>query len=173
MHMSCHCETECFAAQSTLGGRGRGGEGGLSLPRVEFYNRLNDLSLLFSLARRGVPLASRLKGAYNIDMDHFDDDGEIGRPLMGIPLLPTSAPPPPQIEVGQTDRSVSDAIDRLLKASGIPLTEVAKRLEVRPQTVDQYRSGRRSKPSVAWLVRLAAAVGARVVIQFPATSGRP
>lgn len=65
------------------------------------------------------------------------------------------------------DRAVSALIEKLLDRANLSEKELAERLGVRPQTVHQYRMSLRKRPSIQWLVKLASACGAKIVIEFP------
>jgi transcriptional regulator with XRE-family HTH domain len=59
-------------------------------------------------------------------------------------------------------------IDQLLAHAGLSQTEVAERLGIRVQSLNQYRYLRRKRPSLRWFARLAEACGARITLEFPA-----
>ena len=76
-----------------------------------------------------------------------------------------------QIAVISTDdRAVMGMIELLLDRAGVPQAEVARRLGIRFQSLNQYRWLRRKRPSIQWFARLANACGARLVIEFPTKS---
>lgn len=65
------------------------------------------------------------------------------------------------------DRSISALIDRLLDRANLTESALAERLGITRQTLHQYRMSRRKRPSVQWLVKLAAACGAKIVVELP------
>lgn len=65
------------------------------------------------------------------------------------------------------DRALMGLIEMLLERAGVPQAEIARRLGIRHQSLNQYRWLRRKRPSIQWLVKLANACGARIIIEFP------
>lgn len=87
-----------------------------------------------------------------------------------VPLPSTSASNPASIVVVLNDpRAVTNLISQLLARSGMSQAELCRRLGIRPQSLQQYRAGRRSKPSAEWLARLVQVCGGRMIVEFPTT----
>ncbi len=59
-------------------------------------------------------------------------------------------------------------IEEILDRAGLPQSEICRRLGIKTQSLNQYRTLRRKRPSIQWLCRLADACGARLIIEFPA-----
>jgi predicted XRE-type DNA-binding protein len=93
-------------------------------------------------------------------------------PTSQIVPLPSSATPthnrPSLAAVIADDRAIMSLIEQLLDRSGLPQTEIARRLGIRKQSLNQYRHLRRKRPSIQWIARLADACGARLFVEFPA-----
>lgn len=64
-------------------------------------------------------------------------------------------------------KAIAALVDQLLTRAGLSQAEVCRRLGVHPTSFNQYRIGRRVKPSLWWIVRLANVCGARIVVEFP------
>jgi len=92
-----------------------------------------------------------------------------------ISAVPTPLPssfsssrgPRPAAVIQSDPRGIPRLIEVILSRAGMPAAEVARRLGIQPQALNQYRTGRRINPSVLWLARLAAVCGGRVVVEFP------
>lgn len=69
--------------------------------------------------------------------------------------------------ISPDDRALTSLIARLIDTCGLHQAELANRMGVKRQSVNQYRIGRRTHPSVQWLARLVAACGGRLLIEFP------
>ena len=69
-----------------------------------------------------------------------------------------------------SDDATAKLIAQLLNKAGLSIGEAARQMGVTPNAIRQYVKGRRNKPSVAWLVRLAELCGATVYIEFPDAS---
>lgn len=65
------------------------------------------------------------------------------------------------------DRAIAKLIDELLDRSNLTVSEVAERIGTSKQSVHQYRSLRRKRPSVQWLTRLVEACGGRIYVELP------
>ena len=63
--------------------------------------------------------------------------------------------------------AIAALVDQLLTRAGLSQAEVCRRLGIHPTSFNQYRLGRRVKPSLWWMTRLANVCGARIVIEFP------
>lgn len=68
-------------------------------------------------------------------------------------------------------RVISRLLETLLHRAGLTPAAAARALGVRPQAVQQYLGGRRTKPSLLWFVKLAEVCGARVYVEFPKRRG--
>jgi hypothetical protein len=93
-------------------------------------------------------------------------------PLIGAPVpLPSSqASNPASIAVVLDDpRAMTNLITQLLSRSGMSLAEMCRRLGIKPQSIQQYKAGRRMKPSAEWLARLVQVCGGRLIVEFPTT----
>ena len=66
-----------------------------------------------------------------------------------------------------SDDATAKLIGHLLNRAGLSIGEASKQMGVTPNAIRQYVKGRRNKPSVAWMVRLAALCGATIYIEFP------
>lgn len=86
-----------------------------------------------------------------------------------VPLPSLYSPAKPTTSVVlPDDRVVNSLIEQLLNRAGLPEAELARRLGIKRQSLNQYKISRRRRPSVQWLARLAEACGARLLIEFPA-----
>lgn len=84
-----------------------------------------------------------------------------------IPLIQPSRPDPTTgtAAIVADDRAVVYLIDQLIAKSGLSQSELARRLGIRLQSLNQYR--RRKRPGVVWLAKLAEACGGRLYVEFP------
>lgn len=84
-----------------------------------------------------------------------------------IPLLsPSQADPTTRTAtIVADDRAVVYLVDQLITKSGLTQSEIARRLGIRLQSLNQYR--RRKRPGVVWMAKLAEACGGRLVVEFP------
>lgn len=81
--------------------------------------------------------------------------------------LPHKLPPPSSAIVLADDRAITGVISVLLERSGMPAAQVAAQMGVKPQSLNQYKIGRRLKPSARWLAKLAQVCGGRLVVELP------
>lgn len=66
------------------------------------------------------------------------------------------------------DRAVARLLEQLLEKAGITIKEAAEKLGMEStNSVRQYITGRRVRPSLMWFVRFAEMCGARVIIEWP------
>ena len=65
------------------------------------------------------------------------------------------------------DRAIIALIDQMLARAGLSQAECCRRLGISPSSFNQYRLGRRSRPSLWWMVRLAEVCNARLFIEYP------
>ena len=81
--------------------------------------------------------------------------------------LPSSSPDPStrSTAVIADDRAVVYLVEQLILKSGLSQSELARRLGIRLQSLNQYR--RRKRPGVIWLAKLAEVCGGRLVVEFP------
>jgi hypothetical protein len=63
--------------------------------------------------------------------------------------------------------SIAEALNAALFSSGLIQADVARRLGITNQSVDQYRRSARSNPSVKWLIRYLQVCGAKLVVELP------
>lgn len=85
-------------------------------------------------------------------------------------LLPSTSAPqegPSRAVVLQDDKAIMHLIELLVSRAGISQREIAKRIGIKPQSLNQYMIFRRRRPSVQWLARLAGVCGGRLVLEFP------
>lgn len=84
-----------------------------------------------------------------------------------IPQILPSAPDPATrtAAVVADDRAVVYLIDQLILKSGLTQSEIARRLGIKLQSLNQYR--RRKRPGVVWLAKLAEACGGRLYMELP------
>ena len=87
---------------------------------------------------------------------------------MPTPIPSSSQPTQSSVAVVlNDDRAVMQLIELLLDRAGLSQAEVASRLGIRRQSLNQYRWLRRKRPSIQWFTKLAQACGARIIIEFP------
>ena len=65
------------------------------------------------------------------------------------------------------DRAIASLVEQLMARAGLSQAEICRRLKIDPTTFNQYRNGRRKRPSLWWMVRLAEVCGARLFIEWP------
>ena len=63
------------------------------------------------------------------------------------------------------DRAVVYLIDQLIGKSGLSQSEIARRLGIKLQSLNQYR--RRRRPGLIWFAKLVTACGAELNVRFP------
>lgn len=97
--------------------------------------------------------------------------GELVSPFeapVPVPTVPASNPA--SIAVVLDDpKAVTSLIIQLLQRSGMSQAEMCRRLGIKPQSMQQYKAGRRMKPSAEWLARLVQVCGGRLLVEFPTT----
>ena len=76
---------------------------------------------------------------------------------------------PRHLAVIADDRAISALIEALIETSGMSQNELAKRLGVSYQTIQQRRRAKR--PSLIWIARLAEVCGAKIIIELPVSAG--
>lgn len=97
-------------------------------------------------------------------MDDSDDSTAFLAPsYRPLPLPPSTT----KAIVLTTPATVRRLVQLLLERAGMSQTEVAKRLGITQQALQQYVAGRRQRTSLEWLARLAEVCGARVVVEWP------
>jgi transcriptional regulator with XRE-family HTH domain len=62
---------------------------------------------------------------------------------------------------------ITRLLETIISRSGMNLAEVARKMGVTPNSIRQYTRGRRNRPSLQWMVRLAEVCGAKLSIEFP------
>lgn len=67
-------------------------------------------------------------------------------------------------------RAISRLLDLMLSRAGLSVAEASRRMGVVPNSLRQYLSGARQKPSLLWFLKFAAVCGARVSLEFPRDS---
>ena len=78
-------------------------------------------------------------------------------------ILPSQTDPTTRtVPVVADDRAVVYLMDQLIAKSGLTKSEIARRLGIRLQSLNQY--SRRKKPGVIWLAKLAEVCGARLEV---------
>lgn len=65
------------------------------------------------------------------------------------------------------DRAIVNLMDSLYRQSGLTQVELASRMGVSKQTINQYLRYRRRNPSILWLIRFANACGGQILIELP------
>lgn len=102
-----------------------------------------------------------------------------GEDMMGIIAsvspLPSVSSTPPLLQTSSLtplicdERAIHALLGSLLQKGGLSVSEAARRLGCGPSSLRQYLNGRRAKPSLLWFLRFCQMVGARVIIEFPAS----
>jgi predicted DNA-binding protein (UPF0251 family) len=62
---------------------------------------------------------------------------------------------------------VSRLVSTCLERSGLSGAEAARRMGISPQTLHQYKSARRTRTSLEWLLRLVEVCGGHIYIELP------
>lgn len=84
-------------------------------------------------------------------------------------LMPSSLPKPPIRPIPLYQRtSIGPILERVMEHSGTHQAEVARRMRIRPQSLNQYVKSRRARPSLDWLLHFLTVNGAALVVVFPA-----
>jgi transcriptional regulator with XRE-family HTH domain len=84
-------------------------------------------------------------------------------------LMPSSIPRPPIRPIPLYQRtSMGPVLERVMEHSGTHQAEVARRMRIRPQSLNQYVKSRRARPSLDWLLHFLSVNGASLVVVFPA-----
>ena len=85
-----------------------------------------------------------------------------------IPLPGSSSSEKASLAVVLCDnKTICVLIETILHRSGMTQAEVCRRLGISSSNFNQYRLGRRMKPSVWWLARLIDVCGGRLFVEFP------
>ena len=71
------------------------------------------------------------------------------------------------------NQGIYTLVDQIIERSGLRQSEIADRLGIRKQSVNQYATMRRRRPSVQWLARLCSACGARLMVERPIGNLKP
>jgi hypothetical protein len=64
-------------------------------------------------------------------------------------------------------RSIALLIEQLLIRANLSEAELARRLGIKRASLNQYRSLRRKRPSLAWFARLVETCGGRIILEYP------
>jgi hypothetical protein len=86
------------------------------------------------------------------------------------PLPSTSSPPIQRSRLAvivTDDKAIQSLIELVLDRSGLTQSEIARRLGIKLQSLNEYYRGRRRRPSVQWLARLIDVCGAKIYVEFP------
>lgn len=97
------------------------------------------------------------------------DNDDTYRAKRGPILMPSKTPTmnrPYRAVIIPDPVAVQNLIELLIIRSGANNSEVARMMGVKVQSLNQYRSLKRRRPSIQWLCRLAHACGARIVIEW-------
>lgn len=65
------------------------------------------------------------------------------------------------------DKGSQTLVELIVERSGMKQVEIAARMGVSKQALNQYYTLRRSRPSVQWLAKLLHACGGRLLVEFP------
>lgn len=64
-------------------------------------------------------------------------------------------------------RALAGLLGRILQRSGLTVAELSRRMGFHDETVRQYFTGRRQRPSLLWFLKVAELCGCRVFLEFP------
>lgn len=104
-----------------------------------------------------------LQDGPTIDPDGLDSPS--GNP---VPIPSNSSIERTPIAVVISDqKAIGALVEQIVYRSGMTQAELCRRLGISPSNFNQYRLGRRPRPSVWWLVRLLTITGGRMVVEFP------
>lgn len=113
-------------------------------------------------------------GSYDPTYDPFDPPKPPTPTPSPIPLsvLPSVLPHLPadrsyRAYVVSNDQIVNVIVRMIVERSGMKPSDIARRMDIQEQSLNQYRSGRRLRPTIQWLTRLAEVCGARIVVEWP------
>lgn len=89
-----------------------------------------------------------------------------GRVLAPIPSAFASSisKPASYLTLVPDERAIPRLLERLLELRGLTLSQAARQFGIRPGSLHQYLSGRRS-PSLLWFLKFCVAMGARVEVK--------
>jgi predicted XRE-type DNA-binding protein len=188
--LSPYTLSQPFSLSAPYGGRGRGvrpwvycfcschsranslGVSHLAPLRARPRTRPNGSKKLTFSRKSGILLSDCGRSARSVALHQASSKPPLMDPTSQIVPLPSSATPthnrPSLAAVIADDRAIMSLIEQLLDRSGLPQTEIARRLGIRKQSLNQYRHLRRKRPSIQWIARLADACGARLFVEFPA-----
>ena len=79
--------------------------------------------------------------------------------------------PPRTVNLVADPAAILAAIETLIQESGLTQAEIARRLGVRYQSVQQYKY--RTRPSLLWMIKLATVLGGKIWVEFPGAKGAP
>lgn len=86
---------------------------------------------------------------------------------MFIPASSSSPPSSLSTIALADDRAIRSFVQQCIAKSGLSQAEVARRLGMRPQSVNQAVRGRVGRPSLHWIVRVVTACGGAVILELP------
>lgn len=84
-----------------------------------------------------------------------------------VPVLAATARAGKVAYISDNPDIIAYMVDELVRRSGLPKAEIARRMGSTPATLGQYIYGRRRRPSFSFVARLAAACGARIKVEWP------
>lgn len=87
-------------------------------------------------------------------------------PLVPLPSYSSYTPSPSYAALVNDHRAVLSLIELLLTKSGLSQAELARRMGVKPVTVNHYFRLRR-RPSLMWMLRFIEAVGGKLLVELP------
>lgn len=101
-------------------------------------------------------------------LDAPDTDSPLDGLFLPISPAPSYISPSPTIAVVLPDpKRVNRLVEEIIERAGMSQAEVARRLGITPQSLNQYFTHRRERPSIIWIARLAEVCGARLLVEFP------
>lgn len=87
-------------------------------------------------------------------------------PTVPFSFTDASKSSPKRLPIVGDGRALVQLVESLLTHADISQAEMARRLGIKVQSLNQYFRYRRLNPSVQWLVRLVEACGGKVYIEF-------
>lgn len=71
------------------------------------------------------------------------------------------------MQLSDDQKALASLIELLVIRSGVSQSELARRMGIKQQSLNQYLNQKRRNPTIGWLCRLATACGATVAIDLP------
>lgn len=65
------------------------------------------------------------------------------------------------------EQAMRKLLELIMRRAGLSVYEIAKRLDIHPNSIRQYVRGRRGRPSLLWFLRFCEVCGAKVTMEFP------